>query len=388
MRVVEVSGKTVDEAVARALARLGLKLEQVDVDVIREGKKGLFGLGSEDAIVRVSAKANVVTTPASARPPRGGQQRGGGAGAASQGGGDRGRDRSGRSERGDQYRDRSPGQAGTQTGGQVSGSGGRGERGPRPDHDQDRGATRGPERANGTSPTIDERATQDGGERTDSRPRRRGRGGGRGSGSGSSQTGQGTRSAEGAPDITISDVPPGTAGLPTAPPADVDDPVEFGGRTLRDVLTLLGLTETEIAARAPETAGDGDGLVAQVFDIYGRDTDSSDELGALIGRRGETLQALQYLLNVMASSRYGNDQVFGIDIEGYRRRREQSLVEMARRVAQEVRDTGDVITLEPMPAAERRIVHLALQEEPGVRTESVGQGVNRQVEVMPADLDD
>ena len=114
--------------------------------------------------------------------------------------------------------------------------------------------------------------------------------------------------------------------------------------------------------------------------------DASDELGLLIGRRGETLGSLQYLLNVMVGRSYDDqDMVFGVDVEGYRRRREESLVEMARRVAEDVRETGDVITLEPMPAAERRIIHLTLSEEPGVVTESVGRGSDRQVEVMPGE---
>ena len=170
---------------------------------------------------------------------------------------------------------------------------------------------------------------------------------------------------------------------PAAPPEDTADEIEFAGRTLRDLLTLLGLTETEITARDPETPGDGVGLMSQVFDINGLDDETSDELGLLIGRRGETLQSIQYLVNVIVSSRYEGEQIFGIDVEQYRQRREQSLVELARRIAAEVRSTGDVITLEPMPAAERRIIHLALQEEEGVYTESVGDGNDRQVEILP-----
>jgi spoIIIJ-associated protein len=177
--------------------------------------------------------------------------------------------------------------------------------------------------------------------------------------------------------------------LPYAPPDDAEDAVDFAGRTLRDLLTLLGLTETEISARDPATPGDGAGLAEQVFEVYGANPEASDELGLLIGRRGETLTALQYLLNVLVSQRHDGEHVFSLDVEQYRRRREDSLVEIARRIAQEVRETGDVITLEPMPAAERRIIHLTLSEEPGVRTESVGSGTERQVEVLPSgDHDD
>jgi spoIIIJ-associated protein len=181
-------------------------------------------------------------------------------------------------------------------------------------------------------------------------------------------------------------VPGAPDDLPDAPNAEVEDHVDFAGSMLRDVLTFLGLSETEIAARDPETPGDGEGLVEQVFDIYAGDDETADELGLLIGRRGETMSALQYLINTAVSRRTDHEgPVFAIDIEGYHRRREQTLVELAQDVATEVRDTGDVITLEPMPAAERRIIHLTLQEEEGIRTESVGSGDRRQVEVLPTD---
>jgi spoIIIJ-associated protein len=313
MRIVEVSGKTVEEAVARALEQLALSPDQVDVDVISEGKRGVFGIGQEPAIVRVSAKVTAATqygqaTPRPARPPR---QRGGG--------------------------------------------------GQRREDAQESSRSR-----NG-------------------QPARNGRGGGR------AATGERPPRGEGAPRRGTGEVGPpvlvpgAPTTLPVAPLAEAEDEVDFAGRTIRDILTLLGLTETEIAARDPESAGDGVGLVTQIFDIYGNDEDASQELGLLIGRRGDTLASLQYVLNVLVSTRYGNDHVFAVDIDQYKHRREQTLVDMAKRIAAEVRETGDVITLEPMPAAERRIIHVTLAEEPGVRTESVGQGYNRQVEVLPDD---
>ena len=165
--------------------------------------------------------------------------------------------------------------------------------------------------------------------------------------------------------------------------SEPDDDVDLFGSTLRDLLVHLGLGETSITARDPETPGDGVGLISQVFDVYGETDEASDELAVLIGRRGETLNSLQYLLNVLASRQGSAKHVFGVDIEGYRRRREETLVDMTQEIAAEVRSTGDVITLEPMPAAERRIIHLALENEDGVNTESVGRGEDRQVEVLP-----
>ena len=178
-------------------------------------------------------------------------------------------------------------------------------------------------------------------------------------------------------------VPGAPGNPPTEIKSDPEDAIDLFGSTLRDLLLLLGLRETSISARDPETPGDGVGLIAQVFDVYGDTDEASDELAVLIGRRGETLNALQYLLNVLVSHHSDEESIFSIDIEGYRSRRERTLVDMALDIAAEVRETGDVITLEPMPAAERRIIHLTLDAEDGVTTESVGRGDDRQVEVMP-----
>ena len=318
--------------------------DRVDVEVIREGRRGLLGFGGEDAIVRVTTKGDVTTPGRGRRGGRGGRrggQRGESAPREDRGGrrddGPRGEDRGDGREEGPPREDRGGGRRGRR--------GGRGGRGRR------RGGDRGRERSGG-------------GPREDDRER---------------------IPFEG----ELPTVPGAPDDLPMAPTADAEDEIDFAGSTLREVLTLLGLLDTQIEAREPETPGDGVGRTAQVFEISGETEDASDELGLLIGRRGETLGALQYLLNVVTRHHYGEaNHVFSVDVEGYKRRRERSLVEMARRVAAEVRDTGDVITLEPMKPAERRIVHLTLSEEPGVTTESVGSGNERQVEVLPTDYDD
>jgi spoIIIJ-associated protein len=115
--------------------------------------------------------------------------------------------------------------------------------------------------------------------------------------------------------------------------------------------------------------------VRAVFDISG------DDLGLLIGRRGATLASLQYLLNLIVGRRFRGHGPFAVDVEGYRRRREKSLVSLAYRMAERVRDTGRSVTLEPMPANERRIVHLALAKDPTVSTVSVGEGESRKVSI-------
>ncbi len=103
------------------------------------------------------------------------------------------------------------------------------------------------------------------------------------------------------------------------------------------------------------------------------------ELGILIGRGGENLVALQQVVSAITSKRVGRTVHVPIDVEGYRRRREDQLREVAKRVAERVRATDQAVTLEPMLAYERRIVHLAVQGTPGLRTESVGIEPNRRV---------
>jgi spoIIIJ-associated protein len=136
--------------------------------------------------------------------------------------------------------------------------------------------------------------------------------------------------------------------------------------------------EAEVAPRAPETPGDGVGLIEAVLDVEGED------LGILIGRRGQTLASLQYLLNLIVSRKANRRVAFGVDVDGYRRRREEALVALARRTAARVRGTGRSVTLEPMPPNERRIVHITLANDPAVMTVSIGEGDERKVAITPS----
>ena len=113
------------------------------------------------------------------------------------------------------------------------------------------------------------------------------------------------------------------------------------------------------------------------LDITGHD------LGMLIGRRGEHLTQLQYLVTLLVNRRVQGWNRVSLDVEGYRRRREESLIGLAERVARQVARSGRPIQLEPMPPNERRIVHLALRYDAEVMTESNGEGELRRVVVMP-----
>ena len=141
--------------------------------------------------------------------------------------------------------------------------------------------------------------------------------------------------------------------------------------TVSRILEAAGVnvTRTLRAANDPETGG-------PIIDLAGEDS------GLLIGRRGQTLQALQFLVNMIVRKEFDDVRVV-LDVENYRQRRESSLRDMAAKVAARVAQTNRSITLEPMPPADRRIIHTSLSDHPGVTTESTGEGEGRKVMVMP-----
>lgn len=108
-----------------------------------------------------------------------------------------------------------------------------------------------------------------------------------------------------------------------------------------------------------------------------------DDLSILIGRRGETLTELQYITRLIVGKEMKQPISVVIDIEGYRARREQQLRRLARRMARQTLETGRTTSLEPMPANERRIIHVELRDDPNVTTESVGKGDRRKVTIIP-----
>jgi spoIIIJ-associated protein len=112
-------------------------------------------------------------------------------------------------------------------------------------------------------------------------------------------------------------------------------------------------------------------------DINGKD------LSILIGRQAETLNALQYISSLIASKEIGHSIPLVVDVEGYRKRRQQQIRYLARRMAEQAIKTGRRQILEPMPANERRIVHIELRDNPSVTTESVGEEPRRKVTVIP-----
>ena len=247
---VEVSAKSVDEAIDEALEELGLKRQQVEIEILTAGKPGLFGIGGEQARVRVTALEEGTARPMAE-----------------------------------------------------------------------------PEEEDTARPMAEPAV-------------------------------EGAEPAE----IEIKDV--------------ASPEVDLASDHLSQLLAFMEI-DGEVSVRTPETPGDGLGRASAVLDVDG------DDLGLLIGRRGTTLAALQYIINLMVSRKMGSRVLISLDIEHYRRRREDSLTGLAQRMADRVRKSGRSLTLEPMPAGERRIVHLALAEDSAVTTGSVGEGDGRKVVIYP-----
>ncbi|MBM4446823.1 MAG: protein jag [Chloroflexi bacterium] len=107
-----------------------------------------------------------------------------------------------------------------------------------------------------------------------------------------------------------------------------------------------------------------------------------DDLGVLIGRRGQTLASLQYIVRLIVAEKLKAWVPINVDVAGYKKRRYESLQNLALRLAEQVKRNRRLITLEPMPADERRIIHLALTDHPDVTTQSIGEGEMRKVAIM------
>ena len=107
-----------------------------------------------------------------------------------------------------------------------------------------------------------------------------------------------------------------------------------------------------------------------------------DDLGVLIGRRGQTLASLQYIIRLIVAEKLKAWVPINVDVAGYRKRRYESLQNLALRLAEQVKRSQRLITLEPMPADERRIIHLTLTDNPDVTTQSMGEGEMRKVAIL------
>lgn len=146
--------------------------------------------------------------------------------------------------------------------------------------------------------------------------------------------------------------------------------------TLEELLERMRVKAQVVIRSDVETSLEED-TPPVVLDVLG------DDLGVLIGRRGETLAALQYITRLIVSREMQHWVNLVVDVERYRVRRERILRQLAERMAEQVALTHQPIALEPMPPHERRIVHIALRDHPIVTTQSVGKGDSRKVTIIP-----
>lgn len=160
---------------------------------------------------------------------------------------------------------------------------------------------------------------------------------------------------------------------PGAPSKEAQDVPSIAKQVLETLLRGMGIRSQVVIHRDVE----GEEGPDFVLDIVGAD------LGILIGRRGETLRDLEYLARLIVASKTHSNERFMVDVEGYRARRERVLRELAKRMADRVRQNRQPITLEAMPPNERRIVHITLREHPNVKTQSIGEGDRRRVMILP-----
>jgi spoIIIJ-associated protein len=145
-----------------------------------------------------------------------------------------------------------------------------------------------------------------------------------------------------------------------------------------DILQSL-ISLMDVSASITLVDAEREDVGGPVFDVDG------DDSGLLIGRRGETLRALQFLVSFIASRRLGDRVNLFVDVSGYQERRYETLRSLAERNARRVASSGREVTLEPMPPNERRIVHMALADDPDVNTVSDGVGDGRRVVIEPID---
>ena len=175
------------------------------------------------------------------------------------------------------------------------------------------------------------------------------------------------------------EVPEATIQAESQPGAStgVDDSValEVARDTVNELLQAMKVRATVTAHFG--AADDERGRVPLIVDVNGHD------LSILIGPRAETLEALQYITNLIVGKELGRSIPLVVDVQGYRSRREQQVRQLARRMADQAVKSGRRQVLEPMPASERRLVHIELRDNPYVFTESIGEDPRRKVTINP-----
>jgi spoIIIJ-associated protein len=327
----EFTGKTVEEALRLAREEFGAEFQDLDFEVLSPGSRGVLGMGAEPARIVAAPRAALggaapkrdaaASTPLPPQPPR--------------------------DDRPPRPDSRPPRDAYPP----------RDARPPQPQGEVPQAA-----QADARPPQADARPPRP--PRQDSRPPRPDAGPRREAGGG----------------LSASEVAEVTAarGSLAAERAELEaaeaspEALAAGQRILEQLMTHLGFA-VKVEVESGETSR---------LNVVG-EGDEREALGALIGRKGERLSALQHLVNLMLSKEMGTWTRVLVDVEDYRGRRERQLRDLAERAAARVVETGKMLQLEPMPALERRWIHLTLRDHAGVATQSIGEEPNRRVVLVP-----
>ena len=434
MRSVEVSASTREEAITMALDKLGAERHEVDVEILDEGSRGLFGLGARPVRLRVTDES-ARHEPEAQKPPRKQREDSGEAPAASrtpaastsEREGDRekrprGR-RGGRRGRGGsrpegETQETAPARGGDeqkQTRGERGGRPERGERADRPERSErsERGGRGGrgrgarPEASadsqqNAPAPNADANQPTNDDSESGERPRRRRRRGGATRREGVRRETRTPTEKSGGSDEnqSRSEAPARRSQRDDAPvrPERAERPERNRDRdSERAPRQAPQPTEPISEERATEASA----LLTEIVEMMGMEAQVVHELqddggctlrvatedsALLIGRKAQTLLALQYLVNrVIRQHEEENLQLIMVDIEGYIERRREELTELALRMAEQAKEERRRVRLKPLTPQERRIVHVALQEDEDLRTFSVGDGAMRSVVIAPKD---
>jgi len=275
---LEVIAPSVDEAIASGLADLGLPREAVEVEVLDEGARGLFGIGSRQARVRLTIKAAPGGGKTAEETPLG----------------------------------QPVGEAATSA-----------------------GSAAGRIEAAASAPPLEKRKTV---EQDEVVP----------------EAGEEAEEETGEARELI---------------------LHIARETVEELLEKMKI-KASVTARFGEP-DDARSRAPLLVDIRG------DDLTILIGRKAETLNALQYITSLIVGKELGRSVPLVVDVEGYRERRSREVRQLARRMAEQAIKTGRRQYLEPMPANERRLVHIELRDDPDVYTESTGEDPRRKVMVIP-----
>ncbi|MGD2143843.1 MAG: RNA-binding cell elongation regulator Jag/EloR [Anaerolineae bacterium] len=254
-RVTEVAGKDVDAAIAAGLARLDVPQDEVELEVLDEGRQGMFGLGARAARVRLTVKAKAVHEAKRQPPP-------------------------------------------TQK-----------------------------------SPTP---------------PVRRA-----------------VREEQAAPGAEEQEV------------TKEEEKIRVAREVMRDLLDAMGLDDAQVAVERAQPGPSKDEVPPLVIDVSGPATD------ILIGDDGEVLHSLQYITRLLVGRKMKGWVHVVVDAQGYKAQRARRLSDLAHRMADQAADTDRTVILQPMPPHERRVVHVALYDDPRVTTESIYEGERRRVTIFP-----